>query len=184
MVRLSANLLIMECTIVHEDMFEGRMLKEYFRILQSRIPTSGRVRYVKIRNRNHFLSTISRAKEKYIHISAHGKFSKRKKITSLVLPYGNLTSTDIREKLDSKLKNKNLFVNACEAAHSDMAYAFVDCGCRYFVAPLRRVEWVDAAVFAVLFYRALFIDHKDVPSARDYVEKLRNIKGCYNVWAS
>lgn len=158
------------------------MLREYFKILQSLIPVSGKARYVKIRNRNHFVNTLSRAKEKCIHISAHGEFHKRRKKTRLILPYGDLTPTNIREKLYSKLKNKILFVNACEVAHYDMAHAFLDCGCRYFVAPLRRVEWVDAAVFAILFYKALLIDHKNVPSARDYAESLRNVKGCYSVW--
>lgn len=182
MTRNRATVLLLECTTIQEDMFEGRMLKEYFKILESLIPVKGRARYVKIRSRKHFLNVVARAKEKYIHISAHGKYNKRTNVTRLVLPYGDLDSGDIEGELASKLRNKVLFVNACEVAHHDMANAFLRCGCSYFIGPLRGVKWVDAAVFSILFYKALLVDKRDVLKSRNYAERLRNIKGRYNVW--
>jgi len=183
MAKMRANILVLECTTTKEKMFEGRMLKEFFKILESRIPVSGKARYVKIRNRNHFISVVRRSKEKFIHISAHGEYNKKKREARLILPYGYLTGSDIEENIGDRLKGKIVLANACELGYAAMANAFLRCKCKAYVAPYRRVEWVDAGIFAILFYKAVLLDFKgDVVRARDYVDRLKNIDGCYSVW--
>lgn len=178
-----ANILVLECTTTREKMFEGKMLKEFFKILESKIPVSGRARYVKIRNRGHFISVVRRSKERFIHISAHGEYNKKKRETRLMLPYGYLTQSDIEEHIGDRLKGKIVLANACELGYAAMANAFLRCMCKAYVAPYDRIDWDDAGIFAMLFYKAILLDFKgDVGRARDYVNRLKNIGGCYSVW--
>ncbi len=160
--KIREKLLIIECTSEsQEEKSESLLLNELIRILQP----INKPRIAKARGRQPFLDEMENAEEMFIHISAHGKFRKGKRVcgTRIYFPSGkSIHSNDLKKlwvgRRDSK-KPKLILLSACQGGHKDMAKALYGAGCRYFIAPEDDVYWFDAAVFLTVFYSLLLVEN-------------------------
>jgi hypothetical protein len=67
---------------------------------------------------------------------------------------------------------------ACEAGRQDLANAFWKTGCRYFVAPLHKVPWINSAIFSTLFYYYLLVERwSPIAAFRKTIERLPDQTG-------
>lgn len=156
-----AKLLILECVSeTKERLSEGRLLWELMRILGYEKLTSLEV----VGGPNRLVEKLEDAKERYIHISAHGDFHQTRGTYLKTPRRGRVYSSDLSKLwIGKKSEIPELVVlSACEAGHVDMVRAFSNAGCRYCLAPLHEPFFVDAAVFLTLFYR-LLIGEKSSP---------------------
>lgn len=62
-----------------------------------------------------------------------------------------------------------VFANACLANKKAMAEAFK--GAQYFLAPNTEVQWIDAALFSLMFYKRYVVDGTEMRSAFEYARK-------------
>lgn len=150
-----AKLLILECTSEKkEKMSEGWLLWELIRILGYEKQTNLK----KIGGASRLIDELQNAEERYIHISAHGRFHQTRGTYLKTPRKGKVYSTDLSDLWASKRKSKIpklVVLSACEAGHIDMVRAFSNAGCRYCLAPLHETLFEDAAVFLALFYKLL-----------------------------
>jgi CHAT domain-containing protein len=160
--KIRKQLLILECTSeAKEDRSESLLLNELIRI----IGTPNQPRLVKVRGRQPFLEEMENAEEFFIHISAHGRFRKGKRVcrTRIHFPSGkSVYASDLRKlwsKRRSSKKPKLILLSACQTGRQDLAEAFYEAGCRYFIAPEEDVYWFDAAVFLTIFYNLLLSEN-------------------------
>jgi hypothetical protein len=78
---------------------------------------------------------------RYLHISCHGNRE------SLYTTLDEMSFTELGELLVPYLKQRRLFVSACEAVNRDLAAALMpDSGCYSIIGPAREVGFGDAAV--------------------------------------
>lgn len=160
--KIKEKLLIIECTSESvEDKSESLLLNELIRILE---PIT-EPRIVQARGRRPFLDEMENAEEFFIHISAHGKFRKGKRVcgTYIYFPSGKRVSASDLKKLwngrRGSKKPKLIILSACQTGQQDMAKALYEAGCRYFIAPEEDVYWFDAAVFLTIFYTLLLVEN-------------------------
>ena len=153
MVRV--KLLVLECVSeTKERVSEGQLLWELMRILGYEELTTLEV----VTGPNRLIEKLENAKERYIHISAHGDFHQTRGTYLKTARKGRVYSSDLNELWAGKKKSEIpelVVLSACEAGHIDMVRAFSNAGCRYCLAPLHEPSFADAAVFLTLYYRLL-----------------------------
>lgn len=162
MKRIKKKLFILECTSESkEEKSESLLLWELVRILEPRVS----LRIAKVRGRRGFVEELKNADELFIHISAHGKYRKGKRVRGafICFPSGGSFNTDDLKGLwatrSRSKKPKLVVLSACETGRQDMARALYEAGCRYFIAPLHKTYWFDAAIFLTIFYRLLLVEN-------------------------
>jgi hypothetical protein len=160
--RIREKLLIVECTSeAKEDKSESLLLNELIRILEP----ATKPRTVQVRGRKPFLDELEGADELFIHISAHGKFRKGRRVcgTRIYFPSGKSVYSNDLKKLWTGRRNskkpKLILLSACQTGQQDMAKAFYEAGCRYLIAPEDDVYWFDAAIFLAVFYTLLLVEN-------------------------
>jgi len=160
--KIREKLLIVEGTSESkEDKSESMLLNELIRILE---PIT-KPRVVNVRGRKPFLDEMEKAEEMFIHISAHGKFRKGKRVcgTRIYFPSGkSVHSNDLKKLWKRRRKSKKpklILLSACQTGQEDMAKALYEAGCRYFIAPEDNVYWFDAAIFLTVFYTLLLVEY-------------------------
>lgn len=158
------KILILDCTPKGEPS-EGRLVKEFLQMCKLHKPAKASSLYYKVKSKREFLNKLSRGKRyDIIHISAHG--AQRGKVgigngrTWLATPE-DIKETDHKATLVS--------VSACVANKKPIADAFK--GAKYFLAPKTEVDWVDAALFSILFYKRYIVDGISMRNAFEYARK-------------
>jgi len=139
------RILILDCTRKSEPS-EGRLLKDFFNICRLYKPAKAFTLFYKINSKKEFLQKLSTGKRyDIIHTSAHGgpkgKIGIGNGRTWLATPE-EITKTNHKVAL--------VFVNACLANKLKIAEAFQS---KYFLAPVTEVEWINAALFSLMFYK-------------------------------
>ncbi len=156
------ELLVLECVSeTKERMSEGRLLWELMRILQYEESTTLEI----IGGPRRLVERLGNARERYIHISAHGDFHKTRGTYLKTARKGRVYPSDLHGLWEGREKAEIpelVLLSACEAGHIDMVKTFSDAGCRYCIAPLHEPIFSDATVFLTLFYR-LLIGEKSSP---------------------
>jgi hypothetical protein len=144
-----------------------------------------------VKAKEKFLQTLRDAKERYIHVSAHGSaHDEEGKPTETRIQAGiwlELEPSDIYRKDKTgttRLWPKNghapyiIVATACEAGRQDLANAFWKTGCRYYVAPLHKVPWINSAIFSTLFYYYLLVERwSPIAAFRKTIERLPDQTG-------
>lgn len=148
------KVLILDCTPRSEPR-EGRILREFFRICKLYRGARAEALYFPVRSKGEFLRKLNSSK-KYdiIHISAHGD--------SHGVGNGATWSATASEISDRRIRARLVFLNACLANRRAMARAF---NSTVFIAPTTVVEWKDAVLFAITFYKRHVIDGVSTKSA-------------------
>ena len=148
-----------------EKMSESNFLYELLRIYNADAPV--KPNRIPIKSKNDFINIIRASREYYIHISAHGRArDENNKPTRTKIKAGIFGELDKEDVFDGKTKwwpdydrRPSLIVaTACEAGRNDLATAFWETGCDNYIAPFRKVSWINAAVFSTLFYFYLFVE--------------------------
>ena len=129
------KLRILERVAKTEGKPEGELLSKLMRILEIRSNLK------RIYGKELLLKELENAEEPYIHISAHGDYSRRIG-TYTKTPRGKVSVKDIEE---CDIQADLVVLTACKVGRADMARAFWDAGCRYFVAPLHDLYWEDCS---------------------------------------
>ncbi len=163
--RTKNRLLIVENTSESiEKKSEGKHLQELFRIFDWN--SSVKTRLQPIQSKDQFIEALNEAKEWQIHVSSHGIFCKKSKTANIQIPHGSEVCAEDLSNLwanrPAEKKPRLIVLSACETGRPDLAKAFYEAGCRYFIAPLDEVPWIDAAIFNTLFYNYLFVDRMSV----------------------
>jgi hypothetical protein len=73
-------------------------------------------------------------------------------------------------------KAKLIHVSACLANGKKMAEAF---NSQYFLAPDVEVDWVDAAIFSMLFYKLYIVDGVSFDRAFNNAKRRTKTASCY-----
>lgn len=158
------RILILDCTPESEPS-EGRLVKEFLQMCKLHKPTKASSLYYKVRSKKEFLNKLSRGKRyDIIHISAHG--APRGKVG---IGNGRTWLAEPKDIEETNHKATLVFVNACLANKKPIADAFK--GAKYLLAPKTEVDWVDAALFSILFYKRYIVDGISMRSAFEYARK-------------
>ena len=170
--RRRTRLRILECVAGTEGKPEGELISKLMRILEIRSKLK------RIYGKKPLLEELENAEEPYIHISAHGDYSRRIG-TYINTPRGRVSNGDIEE---CDIQGELIVLTACKVGHADMARAFWDAGCKYFIAPLHDLYWQDSAVFSVMFYRRLLGEGMTPWIAFKSATTFPNIEGCISFY--
>jgi len=95
---------------------------------------------------------------RYLHISAHGEKDKEDKGVIYVRSHGTVTAEDI---ISLDIRAEVIFANACEAYNKDLLNAFLVAGRpkkRVYIAPKNEVDFGEAYLIALLFWKRLILD--------------------------
>lgn len=154
------------------------MLKEFFNICRLYKPAKASSLFYKVNSKRDFLKKLNTGKRyDIIHISAHGAPKGKTGI-------GNGTTWwATPEEIKETNHNATLiFVNACLANKLAIAEAFRS---RYFLAPVTEVEWVNAALFSLMFYKRYIVDGVSMRRAFEYARNKTQTSSDYpNYWES
>ena len=141
------------------------------------------------------LNILSESKANYVHISAHGSAhdKKKKKIPSEIsTTFSSLTAEDIYSNDNGTIKRlwpengpkpSLVLCTACETGRKDIANAFWQSGCEYYIAPFQIVPWINSALFCSLFYYYLVVVGRSIEySFKVAIEKLPDQDGKWRLF--
>jgi hypothetical protein len=155
------RILILDCT-PKKDPSEGRLIKEFLQMCQLYKPAKASSLYYKVKSKKEFLSKLSTGKRyNIIHISAHGPPKGKVGIGN-----GSTWLAEPKEIEETNHKTTLVFVSACLANNQPIADAFK--GAKYFLAPKTEVDWLDAALFSIVFYKRYIVDGVKMRNAFEY----------------
>jgi hypothetical protein len=134
---------------IHEGEILSRMLK---------LSGKKKTKYFYIRTErelDEIIDLFDESEYRYLHISCHAN-GKGMATTFDSIPY-----VELGRKLAPCLKNRRVFVSACQMANDTLAAALLkDTGCNSLVGPTKAIRFDDAAAFWVAIYHLMF-KHND-----------------------
>lgn len=178
------KLLLIEGLPQYDKVTEAKLIDETFSILKKGID-GRRARHIATsfeqpKTKDEFLSLLEDDYD-YIHISAHGEKIERGKGVIYVKNRGIVKAEHIHEL---NIKAKVILVNACETYQKDLIEAFLASGnpkSRVYIAPKNTVNFDEAYLIALLFWKCLMLDQKTAwQSLAHYAYKLPGFKA--NFW--
>ncbi|MFX1521782.1 MAG: CHAT domain-containing protein [Promethearchaeota archaeon] len=180
------RILLVNCTDGTEPS-EVTLLSEFFRMMMLRYPKSVQFSQVDVRNKRDFMNQLILTWPNIIHISAHGtshKFSsgRRGKNTSIFVGDECITAEDISSL--QEIPRKLVSVSACFSSYRDLANSFLNLGARHYLAPKTKVDWVEAAMFFVMFYKRYLYDKEPFEDSYDFACEKTETKDFKEYWYS
>lgn len=167
------NILILDCTPQSEPS-EGELLWQFLQICKLHKPAKATPLFYKVRSKKEFLSKLNTGtKYNIIHISAHG--------SSKGLGNGRTWEAKPEDIKETNHKATLVHASACLANKASMAEAFN--GSRYFLAPKTDLDWIDATLFSLVFYKRYIVDGIQMRNAFEYARKrTQTTKDYPNYW--
>lgn len=163
------RILVLDCTPLREPR-EGKLLKSFFRICEVHKPAQARSLYYPVGSKSEFLKKLG-TKKKYqiIHISAHG--------SPTGIGNGSTWEASVHEISDANnARAKLVHVSACQSCYREMADAF---NSTFFLAPKKEVEWIDAAIFSLMFYKRYLVDGISMRRSFEYARTRTQTSSIY-----
>lgn len=160
---------LLNCTN-KEEPNETILLSEFFKMMQLKYPAKIQFRETQIYTKKQFLDSLTDGWSNLIHISAHGDRSAKNTEIHVGDENEPITATDINE-LDIKLSLRCVFVSACLTLYKDMADAFCSLETQNYIAPKTDVDWIDAVLFSMTFYKRYIWDNVKFDNAFEYAKK-------------
>jgi hypothetical protein len=146
-----ASLFIIESLGLEDErnnLFEGRILRDILALSQKH------VEYMYIRTRRELeaaMMEFDRSHKRYLHLSCHGNDQ------TVALTLDSLTFTKFSGIVGPHLKNRRLFVSACEVVSTDFARTiFPNFDCYSVIGPSETIGFGDAALMWASFYHLIF----------------------------
>lgn len=170
------NILILDCTRNSEPS-EGRLLKEFFDICRLHRPKKATSLYYKIKSKKDFLNKLNTGKHySIIHIAAHGPDE-----GEVGLGNGSTWLARPEELKKTKPKTTLLHASACSASNKILANSFQDVD--FYLAPKTEIDWINAAIFSMLFYKRYIVDGISMQSSFEYARRrTHTCKDYPNYW--
>jgi hypothetical protein len=164
----------LDCT-TNKEPSEGLLLKRFLDICRLYKPAQATPLRYKIKSKSDFLNKLSTPKKySIVHISAHGSPDG---VSNAKNPTWTASIDEIAEA--HKAKTTLVHLSACSTCNKKMSEAF---NSKYFLAPLKPVEWIDAAAFSVLFYKRYIVDGVKLHNSLKYAAKATQTTSVYNFW--
>ena len=163
------RILVLDCTPLDQPR-EGKLLQKFLQICELHKPAKAKSLYYQVKSKSEFLSKLG-TKKKYdiIHISAHGS------------PTGigngstwECSTDEIGEAHNAR--TKLVHVSACESFYREMAEAF---NARFFLAPKKKVDWIDTAMFSMMFYKRYIVDNISMRRSFKYATRRTQTSSVY-----
>ena len=166
--RTSPELFIVESlTFENEEerLFEGEILS---RMLNLAGKTETRYYYIRTnRELGKILELFDKSRYRYLHLSCHANRH------AMDTTFDAVSFEELGEMLRPCIRNRRVFVSACEMANSKLASELLPgTGCYSLIGPASSIGFVDAAAFWVSFYHLMF---KLNPRTMKHVELKRRI---------
>lgn len=195
---------ILECIPEDESCpcSEGKVLKEFMKIVNFERNNRIEINYKEINNNKELLFHIYESKGGCLYISCHGDYDKDG--TYLETPDGRLYSHEMLcpppelvpvlgdylrrafkggdgcghkshlwRNLDDDDKPVLVVLSSCYTAKKgDLIEAFLDSGCRYVIAPREEVEFGDSALFTTTLFGLIFWKEMQVSYAFNKAKKI------------
>ncbi|MHA1706434.1 MAG: CHAT domain-containing protein [Promethearchaeota archaeon] len=160
----------MNCT-ERDEPNEASLLSEYFKMMNLRYRKSIKFSSIDVNDKKQFLDLLGDEWANVIHISAHGYSRKFKsgRRTLIYVKDESVTSKEIAEL--PNITRKLVSVSACLTSYKDMANAFINIGAKHYIAPKSEIDWVDAVVFFIIFYKRYLYDQISFHRSFNYARK-------------
>ena len=160
------------------DTLEGQILSSVLKL------TEKEVDYIYTRTRDELrfaMKELDLSGKRYLHLSCHGNK------TSLALTLDTLSFASFSDDVSSHLKNRRIFISACEAVNDSLANALFtqNPGCYSLIGPRQVINFDKAALVWASFYHLTFeidrdaMKHSDIGSVMDKVCKTFGVKFNY-----
>ncbi len=153
-----------------EEPNETILLSEFFKMMQLTYPKKIQFRETHIFTKKQFLDALTDGWCNLLHVSAHGKRNNGVSEIHIGNKKDTVTATDIHN-LDVDLAIRSVFVSACSTSYKDIATAFDSIGVEHYAAPRTDVEWIDASLFSLMFYKRYIYDNISYGRAFEYTQK-------------
>jgi len=175
-VRTHASLFIVE-SVGFEDEEAGRVEGE---ILSRMLWLSGKdTDYRYIRTKQELTAVLPQFRSsgrRYLHISCHGNSD------ALFTTLDQIRFEELGELMASPLKNRRLFVSACEAVNDDLADAVMRRGgCYSIVGPATDIGFDEAAVMWAAFYHLVFKKNSEGMNTRGIKAALSRVSETFSI---
>ena len=96
------------------------------------------------------INEFEESKLRYLHLSCHASESQ------IAFTFENLFFREVAEIIGSKLKNKRIFISACEASNFEFAKCIIPkFGCTSLIGSPDKINFDKAAVFWSSFYHLM-----------------------------
>ena len=166
--RTFAQLFIVESLTLEneeEGLFEGEVLS---RMLNLSGKTGTRYYYIRTkRELEKILELFGQSRYRYLHLSCHANRH------AMDTTFDAVSFEELGQMLRPCIRNRRVFVSACEMANSRLAAELLPgTGCYSLIGPASRIGFDDAAAFWVSFYHLMF---KLNPRTMKHVELKRRI---------
>lgn len=128
---------------------EGEILS---RILNLSGKTKTKYYYIRTkRELDEIIDIFDESQYRYLHISCHANKS------SMLTTFDEVEYSELGDMLRPCVKNRRVFVSACEMANNNLAKILLNnTGCYSLIGPSRPINFDDAAAFWVSFYHLMF----------------------------
>jgi hypothetical protein len=168
-MRAKNGVLIIESVPKKQDLREGRILKEFLKMIIGK----ERVHLERVKGKKEFFRVISDYNFKYIHISTHGYDDAE--VPYFSLPYGNVYPIDFPI---NSLKNKSVVFSGCYLGKKSFCDELYErTGFKEIIAPQREISFEDSVAFFVLLYYFIFKEKKTLKQAYKQTMKRFKVKG-------
>lgn len=156
-----------------KDRYEGKIISN---ILELNGKNS---KYYYIRTRREFEEIVDifyKSEYRYLHLSCHGNDAEM--ATSLdLIPF-----KDLGRMLHPCLKDRRLFISACEMVNTKLAKNIIpQSGCYSIIGPSKEVAFSDAAILWASFYHLMFNHNYDGMKREELLKYCKRISDLYRV---
>lgn len=135
--------------------------------------------YFYIRTRKELEAVLAKFAEsnfRYLHISCHGGTNK------IYMTLDDLPLDEFGRIVKPYLKNRRLFLSACEATNKKLAGAVIPhSGCYSLIGPKGDIDFGDAAMVWASFYHIMFQRNSDAMKGSDIRPVLTRICSTFGV---
>jgi hypothetical protein len=116
----------------------------------------------------HFLAEFYKSNYRYLHLSCHGNSE------GIAFTFGSLSAEDLILALAPVLKNKRLFLSACDVATTNLARGILGAqpGSHSIAGPIGEVTFADSAILWSAFYHTMFSHNPGAMKRDKLYEKL------------
>lgn len=148
--------------------FEGEILS---RMLYLAGKTKTKYIYIRTkRELKNFVKVFGESRYRYLHLSCHANSQ------AMYTTFDEVNFCELGAMLRPWIRNRRVFVSACEMANSQLAGEVLrGTGCYSLIGPARDIRFDDAAAFWVSFYHLMFKLNPRTMKNRELRERIREL---------
>lgn len=156
-----------------EGRLEGNLIAQLLR-MGRRNPV-----YHLIETRDGFVEAIDQfgaSQYRYLHLSCHGNAD------SFEFYFGTMAFEQFVGLVQNKLRNRRLFISACEAVNDHLATMLIPSSkCYSVIGPYERIRYDDAAIIWASYYYLAFKNDLTIMDRKLILQTLRALTRLYQI---